>query len=728
MRVAHIVTNVGTLEDVPAYELSDFPWPNMPDWTLSSRKKSPKEYFGIITTFDIETTTIIPAGYKPGVKLLADQESPWGFMYHWQMCIGGVCCYGRRWSEWLDFLDAMQQYLGASEEKRIVIWVHNLSFELEFMLPFLVQRFGSASAFASKPRKVMRLTVGPFEFRCSYFLSNMSLHKATTNELGVVHIKAKGDLDYKKIRTADTYLDDTEFGYCISDVVSLYEFIKCKNINEHDSLASMPMTSTGYVRRDMRRATRKDKRYREKVFLKCGMTVLVYELLKEEGRGGNTHGNRTLAGKIQYDADSFDIVSSYPFQLFKKYPMSAFQYYGNVTSEKELDELLEKYACLFRVRFQNIRLKPGVPIPYIPISKCWEHSGDLRLDNGRVMGYRSEAGGTICMTLNNIDYEIIKSQYTWDNFEVFDFHIAEWGYLPECILEVVREYYKAKCELKEKIALINEKKKKGIASADDLAELANLKYLYGKQKNRLNGIFGMMYTDPVRPEIVLDADSMHWKPPGVPDIAEKLGEFMKSRNSFLVYAWGSFCTSYGRQSFQDLIDTQRFPIYGDTDSCKSIQTDYAAIEALNEKIKVFCEERRAYADVDGIRFYMGIYEHENTDGKIKEFITLGAKKYAYIDEYGELHVTVSGVNKEWGAKELEKIENFRLGFKFRKAGGQTLYYHDDPSIHEIEVGGCRMQTASNIGLVDSEYTLGITGEYAEVIGYNVSKELYFDAE
>ena len=278
----------------------------------------------------------------------------------------------------------------------------------------------------------------------------------------------------------------------------------------------------------------------------------------------------------------------------------------------------------------------------------------------------------------------------------------------------------------KKIAIIGDKKKKGIASADDLAELANLKYLYGKQKNRLNGIFGMMYTDPVRPEIVLDADSMHWKPPGVPDIAEKLAEFMKSRNSFLVYAWGSFCTSHGRKSFQDLIDTQRFPIYGDTDSCKSIQTDYAAIEALNEKIKTFCEERRAYADVDGIRFYMGIYEHENTNGKIKEFITLGAKKYAYIDEDGELHVTVSGVNKEWGAKELGKIENFRLGFKFRKAGGQTLYYHDDPTIHEIEVAGCRMETASNIGLVDSEYTLGITGEYAEVIGYNVSKELYFD--
>lgn len=720
MRVAHIKNRAGALDDVPAYDVSDFPWAGMPDWTMRSRKKQPEEYFGIICTFDIETTTIIPKGYAPGEKKQKAGEAPWGFMYHWQMNIGGVNVYGRYWLEWVEFLQKLCRFLGVTDKKRLIVWVHNLSFEAEFIMPFLNEYFGGFTIFAAKHRKIMKLTTeSGIEFRCSYFLSNMSLYAATKNEYGVEHPKAKDDLEYKKLRTAKTYLDDTEFAYCISDVQSLYEFIKCKNLNEKDSLASMPITSTGYVRRDVRRSTRKDKKYRDRVFKRCGMTSLVYTMLKEEGRGGNTHANRRFTGRPQYDADSYDIASSYPFQLFRLYPMSAFEYYGSIDSEKEMNEQLSKYACLFRIRFQNIRLKPGVPFPYIPISKCTERSGDLRLDNGRVLGFRS-GGGIIGMTLNNIDYEIIKKQYEWDDMEVSDFMRAEWGYLPECILSVVREYFQAKSELKDKIKALEDDP--AFDPEDPPEDYRNLCYLYGKSKNRLNGIFGMMYTDPVRPEIEMNTDSLEWLPPKVPDIEEALESFMNNRNSFLVYAWGSFCTSWGRKSFQDLADSQPFPIYGDTDSCKSIETDHAAIEALNQEIITFAENRKAYADVNGKRYYMGVYEHENKK-PLPAFITLGAKKYAYIDEDGIFHVTISGVNKELGAKEMGTIDNFRPGFKFREAGGSTLYYHDDPTIHEIEIDGCRMLTASNVGIVDSIYTLGITGEYAEVIGYDTLWEV-----
>ena len=41
---------------------------------------------------------------------------------------------------------------------------------------------------------------------------------------------------------------------------------------------------------------------------------------------------------------------------------------------------------------------------------------------------------------------------------------------------------------------------------------------------------------------------------------------------------------------------------------------------------------------------LGIFEH---DADYKEFITQGAKKYAYIDKkYNDIHITCSGVPKK----------------------------------------------------------------------------------
>ena len=134
-----------------------------------------------------------------------------------------------------------------------------------------------------------------------------------------------------------------------------------------------------------------------------------------------------------------------------------------------------------------------------------------------------------------------------------------------------------------------------------------------------------------------------------------------------------------------------------------------------------CIERGAYYQSDsGKAYYLGVFEKE-TKEPMKEFITLGAKKYAYTDRKG-LHCTISGVSKKLGAKELADIHNFKPGFIFRDAGGLTLYYNDDP-IHEITIDGCIMETASNIGMIDSTYEIGITGEYAELINYNVYRDL-----
>ena len=697
MRIAEIKRKDGEVDRIPAYTLEEFPFFQLKD--NSRRAKNKKfRYMDTYAVFDIEATT------------LTDQDPPVGFMYHWQMSIGGVVVYGRRWEEWIELMTEISQWLELSPDKRMVCYIHNAGYEFQFIKDFLKEDFGGYEVFASKPRQpIYILCEAGFEFRCSYKLTNMNLNKACINEYGVIHPKAVNDLNYRVKRTADKYLDSTEFGYCIADVVSLYELIKRKMINEDDKLDSIPLTSTGYVRRDCRKACKADRRYRDRVFKKNLLTPKVYTLLKEEGRGGNTHANRFMSGRLWKSSESgtlgsYDEVSGYPAMLLlKPYPMTKFSYYGKIEDMKEFEDLLSEYACLFRILLENVKVNPDVTVPYIPVAKCLQRSPRGRYDNGRIL--ESEF---VLLTVNDLDWQIIQRQYTFTSFSVSDFHIAKYGMLPDPIRNTVIEYFKQKCRLSYEIENCN-----------DETELENLKYLYGKQKNRLNGIFGLMFTDPVRATITVN-EAGEWITQEA-NIEEALEKYNKSRNSFLVYAWGSYCTSWNRLHLQNLLDiTGDDTLYCDTDSSKAIITPRIRerIEEENEKIIAECEKLGAYADVNGKRYYPGLYGFEQ---EYDSFITLGAKKYAYTDKEG-FHITIAGVNKKIGAKEMGRIENFEPGFIFKEAGGSTLYYNDAPK-HYITVDGCTMLTASNIGMVDSTYELGVTNEYAELIGLNIYSEL-----
>lgn len=711
MRQACIKRFDGSEDVIDTYNIHDFPYENLNTKSLICKhKKKPKYLIYTFATFDIETTTI-----DNGI------DTPYGFMYHWQMDVGGYVITGRRWEEWVQFMLKLVEIFKTDDTRNFVVYIQNEAFEFQFIRDFLNAHFDGFRVFAAQRRKPIHVTTGNgIQFRCSYKLTNMSLEKAVQNELGVVHCKAAGDLDYRIIRTADTPLNDTEFGYCVSDVVSLYELIERRFINEHDNLESIPMTSTGYVRRDCRNSCRKDKEYREE-FLKQEMTESVYTLLREASRGGNTHANRYMSGRVWHDVDSFDVASSYPAQMFlRQFPVSKFTPYGEIESMTELDGLLSEYACLFRVIFTGLEVRDNIGMPYIAISKATANSKHITLDNGRVLSVinredRDNDRGYIALTLTDIDYQIIKDQYTWDDISISDFHIATYGYLPEALLFQVMEYFKAKTELKDKI--------KEAEEMGNEEEAANLSYLYAKSKNRLNGIFGMCYTNPVHNVISIN-DNGEWIEDS-PEIADALKKYWKSRNSFLVYAWGVWITAWARRHLEDLFNAlgQDKTIYGDTDSGKAVDVDISKIDELNVKVMALADKRGAYCDYNGTRYYMGIYEHENKV-PIAKFKTLGAKKYVYEDEKG-LHVTISGVSKKLGAKELGSIDNFIPGFIFKDAGGLTLYYNDaEQGIHQITVDGCTMTTASNIGMVDSTYEIGITQEYAELIGYNI----YYDID
>lgn len=696
MRVVQLLNRDGSKELKRAYQWDEFPFEKLyPPVLVGGKGKKKHDYLENIAVFDIETTSII------------DVEEPYGFMYFWGMCVDNILVYGRTWLEWIDFMNALVEALGVTALKRLVVPVHNLSFEMQFCKEFCNEYFGGVEVFATDKRKPIKFICGNgLEFRCTYRLSNMALDKAVKFEAGVKHIKRAGDLDYKKLRTPKTHLNLIEFSYAMSDCQSLYEYYVNVLKNNHDDIRSLPCTSTGFVRRDVRNATKEDPNYR-KYFWKNKLVASVYTLLKEAGRGGDTHAHRVFSGRLLEDCvSSYDKKSSYPWQMCSQnYPCTKLQPYGKIEYKSEFNALIESYACLFRVAFFNIRVKNDLSRTYIPAAKIRNTSGHFTYDNGRVLSCEANdysSAGYFEMTITDIDYKIIAENYDWDNMIVWDLHYAKYALLPECIRKEVFAWFKEKCELEY---------------LEEIEPSEDNTYRKGKFKNLLNGIFGMAYTDPVRDIFELDADA-NWCDPKKTDIEEELEKYWKGWNNFMVYAVGVWVTAWGRKELDDLLKATstggNFAVYWDTDSSKCIIENPKPIEELNAKLKKKAEDMGLVVDCHGKKKYLGLCENETPDAPYIEFKTLGSKKYAYRDKKG-LHVTISGVGKKTAPKELKSVDNLAAGFIFSgESGGKELYYNDEP-IHTIEVDGVEILTASNVALKDSTYTVGLTTDYGQLI-------------
>lgn len=650
------------------YALTEIPWG---DYLMSPTSKTKRtSYLEIPATFDIETTTIENA------------ERPFAFMYHWQFCLGEHVTFGRTWEEFQHYMETVSNKLQLSSKRRLVVYVHNLPYEFQFMRDF----FSITEAFCKAYRKPLKFIAnGCFEFRCSYALSNMSLQKFCENEPGVVHGKLTDSFDYSKIRTSETPLTPEEEIYCYNDVKGLAECISAR-MQEHD-LSNIPLTSTGYVRRDFRHAVERNASNRA-TFLNRKLSPLLYTLCKEEFRGGDTHANLRWSLQILHNVNSVDLGSSYPAaMMYDRYPMTPFI----PVSPKRLKSLGSDFAYICRVRFSNLKYVGDTGIPYISISKCLHVSSDRVNDNGRLL-FATYAD----MTVNDIDLKIILHEYTFGDIHMKDLHISKYGYLPDEFKEQLLIYFKAKTELKNQ---------------------PEHEYEYMKSKNRINSAYGMMVTDIAQDETLYENGEYIQKPV---DIEKALQRYYRSRNSFLSYQDGIWVTANARFRLrQGLYRTKEDTVYVDTDSIKYKKDHRADFADLNKEIEALSEQYGAYAyDIYGNKHILGVWE---PDGAYEEFKTLGAKKYV-VRQDGKYKSTISGVKKTAGAKYFTEhgIDSFANGTTITDSGHLSAYYNDS-SIHQITINGTIMTTGSNVALVDKPYTIGVTGEYLDIYQKTLDK-------
>lgn len=577
-------------------------------------------------SFDIETSSF----YDHGEKVV--------ITYLWCVAVYDRIYYGRTWDDFMYFMKTLSDGLELNDKRVLVVYVHNLSYEFQFMRKL----YDWDKVFALSERKVIYArTVTGIEFRCSYLQSNASL-VTLGDKLREPIKKLVGDLDYDILHTPETPLSDKELQYAFNDVLIVTQYIK-ECIEDEGSICNIPMTKTGYVRRHMKTAClygdhpedpyeRLDSYLRYKSLMqRLTLSTHEYMMLKRAFAGGFTHANIFYVGETLDNVTSQDLTSSYPTVMIADlFPMGKGKKV-DITSEDIFKKYIHKYCCLFDIRFYNIRnvfLNEAI----ISSSKCYELVNPVK-NNGRI-----ESADVLLTTITEQDFFTIAKFYEWDRYEIGDFYTYRRGYLPTPIVKTILDFYKAKTELK------------GLTDEDghELKE-------YSTKKEMLNSCYGMTVTDICRNEIIYDGmwDTI------TPDYDEVIEQYNKNRTRFLYYPWGVWVTAHARRNILEAIyELNNDYIYSDTDSVKYLNESKHEVfftgynNRIIEKLKKACkyhgipESEIAPFNSKGVAKPMGVFTNEGT---YKHFKTLGAKRYMYEGDHG-ISITVAGLGKKQGGK------------------------------------------------------------------------------
>lgn len=596
-------------------------------WIYTNKKY---KYCSVPCAFDIETSSFSERSEKRAI------------MYSWCFGIGDYTWRGRTWDSFLDFISRVCDKLGINEFRRLYIGVHNLSYEFQFICKW----FEWIKVFAVDTRKpVYACTTTGLEFHCTFIMSGYALAKLGTTLHKYKCEKMVGDLDYSKIRNSLTPLTEKELGYIYYDVRVVICWLM-EQIEEFGDLSKIPITKTGVVRNHCRNAcfyeenephknSKKKARYSAMIHT-MRLSVREYEQCKRAFAGGFNHANALYVGKVVNNVGSDDLTSAYPTQLVGElFPMSSPEHITLKDSSDFYDNM-KKYCCIFDVEFTKIEAT-FLFENYISKSHCWVAENVLE-NNGRVV-----EADKICLTITEVDYDIIKRTYTWEKMRVKNFMRFRRGYLPKDLILSILYFYNDKTKLK------------GVPFRE---------YDLLKSKEKLNASYGMTVTDPCREENIFNGESWSTTPINKEKTIEK---YNSSASRFLYYPWGVYCTAYCRRTlWSAILEYGADYVYSDTDSVKGINHDKHVdfINKYNAFIVRKLERAMDYhglphdlikpKNIKGIEKPLGVFDFEGTYTRFK---TLGCKRYLTECEDGYIFIrdgkkenypfsiTVSGLNK-----------------------------------------------------------------------------------
>lgn len=658
--------------------------------------------------FDIETTSAKTSGGQP-----------YGTMYAWAFALDGAVMIGRTWEQWQLFMTRLQAALNISSSRRLWIFVHNNQFDFQFYRHYL----NVVEVFAREARRPMFVRDDRgFEFRDSFILTNSSLANVGKNLVRLPVQKLTSDLDYSLPRHFKTPLTDKEIQYIINDVLVVTSLIFERMGGETGGLSRIPLTQTGYSRKHCKSAclpyddSESRWKYVHKME-KLQLTKAEYVMAKEAFLGGFTHASPQHVTDIVEDVVSMDFTSSYPAVIVsEQVPMGPGIEVdaSTIQSREELLEICDEFACLMYLELTDIDSKTETDY-YISESRVEYDEDTTESFNGRIA---SSDKITLCCT--DIDLDIILRMYDVGGITVLRMFKYYRDYLPTPYVRTVLELYKAKTELKQ----VEGKEEE-----------------YQRAKEMVNSLYGMMAMKIDSPEVLYDQE---WLPSELPDLDEVLDKYNSDKYRFTSYLWGCWVTAAARRNvISGVLNCGEDYLYSDTDSVKltNYEKHKPYFERYNKwitsRIKAACQyhnipyEMAAPRTQKGKRKPLGVWDF---DGHYPLFKTLGAKRYMYTTDDGQLHITCAGVSKVYGVQYL--LDTYKTpeaafkafdnnlnipgryirpdGTEATGTGKMTHIYNDAEVTEQLTdyLGNtATVHEMSSIYLEPADYSLGISGEF-----------------
>lgn len=670
-------------------------------------------------SFDIETTSFERENNGKTEKL--------GTMYVWQFGVNGYIILGRYWCEFVELIKTISNILQLNENKRIIVYIHNLSFEFQFIR----KMFDWINVFSIEERRPLyALSTYGVEFRCSYLLSGYNLATVAKNLVKYKIKKLVGDLDYNLKRHSETPLNDNELMYCVNDVKIVMLYIK-EYLENVRNIHSIPLTKTGGVRKFCRKECftivtdtgKKVNNYDYKHLIN-GLKIKdlnEFNAMQRAFCGGFTHANANFVNKVINNVASYDFTSSYPaVMVAEKYPMTygvKMQFKSNETFENLIRQ--NKHCIIFDIEINDIIAKDNYE-NYISVSKCIVKEKHVE-NNGRLV-----CAKRIVMTITDIDFLIIRKNYNYSSYHVGTAYVYGKNYLPTEFVKAILQLYKKKTELKGVDGMENE---------------------YLNSKEMLNSCYGMCVTSPLRNEIVYN-DLDLWETNVLTDIQKNdlLLKYNLSENRFLFYLWGVYVTAYARRNlWTGILNIQNDYIYSDTDSLKFINLEqhkeyfnnYNSM--IENKLKAACLYHNidfslcAPKTIKGKTKLLGVWDFEGVYDKFK---TLGAKRYLVKENNAltidgknyDYSLTVSGINKKkaipfllekYGENGIFGAFDNYLYLPPNYSGKNILTYVDyetDGVITDYLGNTKEFHELSSVNLSPSEYTLNLSVLFLQYLG------------
>ena len=664
------------------------------DWLVRDNKRI--EYYNVPAGFDIEVSSFYQGEKKP--------ENKRGIMYIWQFGIFNLVTTGRTWKEFEVLISMLQKILSLDENRRLVVYVHNLPYEFQFIR----KHFDWDEVFILTERKPVYATTGGIEFRCSLKLAGGKALANVAKDLQKYKVeKAVGNLDYEQIRTPLTPLTEKELLYCENDIRVILCYIQEK-IEQDGDITKIPLTNTGYVRNYCRKECYSRWKPYRKVMESLTLEADEYSQLKRAFQGGFTHANAHYVGKVLDNVGSHDFTSSYPaVMVLEKFPMAKAEYISNGINESELMELLITRCCLFDIEIWGLMPKLFQEHP-ISRYKCPVCENAI-VDNGRIV-----MAEHIITTITEQDFFVYTEFYTWDRIEIKNLRTYQKNYLPKNFVQSVLNLYEKKTVLKD-------------------VEGEEINYMISK--NMINAAYGMMVTDPIRDELMYSGNTFYTIPK---NIAEGIDKYNTNIRRFLFYPWGVWVTAYARANlFSGIIEMGDDYIYSDTDSIKSMNTerheDY--FNSYNAQILDKIELASQYHNLDkslfapytkkGKQKIIGVWDDEGVYDKFK---TLGAKRYLTMKGVQSTEpkymITLAGSNKKKTMEYLvgtgDPFGKFTDGLSIppENSGRLILSYIDNETTGTVvDMFGVPYEyhELSSIHMEKSEYNLSMSEEFVRYL-------------